>query len=118
MTMVALWERTRFGPRPADPMSLAVPHGQVEYPLARGVRGYTLDVDGDLWLPLISAVSEGSGDVGRYLDSLPEDRDVFVPNCISLRLEGMLRRRGFVAAEVWAPEMGETVTVMLRPAVG
>lgn len=72
--------------------------------LAPGVGGYTLDVDGDLWLPLIYAEDEGSGQVGEYLDTLPFDRRVVVPNILSGRLAGMLRRRGFVSETVESSE--------------
>lgn len=65
-------------------------------PIAPGVVGYTVEDDDGLWLPLIYAVAEGSGAVGAWLDSLPTDRRVIVPNVISARLEGMLARRGFV----------------------
>lgn len=64
--------------------------------LASGVVGYSIDEeDGSLWIPLIYAEDEGAGDVGRYLDSLPTDRTIVVPNVINPRLEQMLARRGF-----------------------
>ena len=81
--------------------------------LAPGVRGYTLDVDGDLWLPLIYAEGEGSGQVGAYLDSLPFDRRVVVPNILSGRLAGMLKRRGFVTETVTSSE-GEVEALVRR----
>jgi len=83
--------------------------------LAPGVRGYTLEVGGDLWLPLIYAEDEGSGQVGEYLDSLPFDRTVVVPNILSGRLAGMLKRRGFAPCQANTPE--GSVDALVRPAV-
>lgn len=78
-------------------------------PLAEGVYGYTNEPeDGSLWIPLIQAAQAGSGDVGRYLDSLPRDRKVVVPTVLSSRLAGMLERRGFEPRmEVLDGEMAE-----------
>jgi hypothetical protein len=71
--------------------------------LASGVTGYTVRMsNGSLYVPLIQAVHEGNGDVGRYLDSLPIDRVVVVPNVVSGLLVGMLVRRGFALAYEWA----------------
>lgn len=62
--------------------------------LAPGVRGYAiLKTNGLLYIPVIEAVAQGSGDVGRFLDSLP--LNVRIPNVCSERLEGMLKRRGW-----------------------
>ncbi len=61
--------------------------------LAPGVRGYAVVVGGCAYIPLIRAEHEGSGDVGRFLDSLPSG--VKIPNVTSRRLLGMLQRRGF-----------------------
>lgn len=78
--------------------------------LAPGVRGYTVDLgERGLYVPLIEAENPGSGDVGRYLDSLPRDRRVVVPNVVSARLLGMLQRRGFSAVMEWAEDFGEFV---------
>jgi hypothetical protein len=85
--------------------------------LAPGVLGYTVEADGVLYIPVIMAEEEGSGDVGRYLDSLPRDRTVKVPGVQSDRLRGMLERRGFEADQEWAPEFEEYVEVfILEPA--
>lgn len=63
--------------------------------LAPGVRGILLDLPRGVIIPAIFAEKEGSGDVGRYLDSLPKDRCVVFPTVLSRRLRGMLLRRGF-----------------------
>lgn len=67
------------------------PLGLMLYELAPGVVGYTAEHDGITYVPMIEAMREGNGDVGRYLDSLPVGTRI--PNVISDRLEGMLRRR-------------------------
>jgi hypothetical protein len=74
-----------------------------------GVTGYTMDIRGDLYVPLIQAVHPGNGDVGRYLDSLPTGCRIVVPNVISARLEGMLLRRGFEPIAEWFEDFGEYV---------
>ena len=81
--------------------------------LGEGVRGYTVEADGALYIPVIVAEDPGRGDVGRYLDSLPRDRVVRVPTVTSDVLEGMLRRRGFVLTGETAPN-GENVEVWER----
>ena len=61
--------------------------------LAPGVRGYTFKKNGLIFIPLIVAEKEGSGDVGRFLDRL--SRRCIIMDVTSTRLEGMLRRRGW-----------------------
>lgn len=92
-----------------------VPNGWLDE-LAPGVFGYTMEDEHALWIPIIQAERPGSGAVSRYLDSLPLDRTVRVPNVISGRLEGMLERRGFVPRRVWAEEVEQWVQVMERAA--
>lgn len=82
----------------------------VEELLAPGVAGYTVDMpDGGLNIPWIRAVVPGSGDVGRYLDSLPQDRRIFFPCILSERLAEMLVRRGFRPAQHYSEDFGEWV---------
>lgn len=69
--------------------------------LAPGVMGYTVDKADALYVPMIIATKPGNGDVGRYLDTLPTDRKVIVPNVMNPILMGMLDRRGFVPSEVY-----------------
>lgn len=66
--------------------------------LADGVRGYVVRYGGWLWLPVIVAEREGSGDVGRFLDHVEPAEIVAVPTVINARLRGMLERRGWHAA--------------------
>lgn len=63
--------------------------------LAPGVQGFAFGTRKYIYIPLLMAVKEGSGDVGRFLDSLsPRCRIVDVK---SDRLKGMLVRRGWKA---------------------
>ena len=67
--------------------------------LAEGVWGVTHEAKGGtvtIWW--LEAALEGSGAVGRYLDSLPRDRTVYVQEVLNPRLGGMLQRRGFTRA--------------------
>lgn len=60
-----------------------------------GVRGYAMEHQGLIYIPLIVAEHKGNGDVGRFLDALsPRCRIVSVTN---KRLQGMLERRGWTA---------------------
>jgi hypothetical protein len=63
--------------------------------IAPGVIGHTEERDGAHYILLLAAVDEGRGDVGRYLDLLPRDRRIVVPNVLNDILAGMLKRRGF-----------------------
>lgn len=80
--------------------------------LAPGVLGYTVWTPDALYIPVIQAVSEGNGDVGRFLDSLIGT--VRIPDVLSTRLLGMLERRGYLPTRERAEEFGEYVDVMER----
>jgi len=77
-----------------------------------GVRGYAIERNGEIWIPLIESEHPGAGNVGRMLDVLsPRCRIVNV--CADI-LGDMLKRRGWVmstaktddgdAVDVWRPE--------------
>lgn len=68
-----------------------------EYPrIAPGVHGELVWRGRDtVFINVVVAAVEGSGDVGRWLDSLSGFR-VIVPLVASPRLKGMLERRGYV----------------------
>jgi hypothetical protein len=85
--------------------------------LAPGVRGVLFDTAEGIYIPFIVAEREGSGDVGRYLDSLPRDRRVVFPTVISRRLAGMLARRGFREAVDYSEEFHSYVDIFERKAV-
>ena len=82
--------------------------------LAPGVLGYSLETEEGLYIPFIAAVEEGSGHVGRYLDSLPTDRRVCVPGVLNSRLAGMLTRRGFTPIMEWTEQYEEWIEVYER----
>lgn len=88
--------------------------------IAPGVWGYTMEEEGALWIPVLVAERPGQGNVGRYLDSLPRDRTIKVPNVLSSRLAGMLARRGFMACEEACQIDGvaECVEIWVREAKG
>jgi len=83
---------------------------------APGVRGYAIEQpDGKIYIPLVIADREGSGDVGRWLDTLPKDRDIIFPNIVNQRLGDMLLRRGFFICEAEAqPALGRGPGVVRR----
>lgn len=83
--------------------------------IAPGVRGYTVEKDGALYVPLVIASTPGDGAVGRFLDALPADRPVKFPNVLSPKLAGMLQRRGFRRVYEFDEESGEDVPVWVRP---
>jgi hypothetical protein len=70
------------------------------YLLAPGVRGWAHRVGKEIHIPFIEAVTEGNGDVGRFLDSLPDN--AVIVNVVNTRLAGMLIRRGFY--RTWATD--------------
>ena len=79
--------------------------GEAFYPgeepeLAEGVRGILFDLPDGIWIPFIRAENPGNGDVARFLDGLPTDRRIIFPSVLSLKLEGMLTKRGFVCQVV------------------
>jgi hypothetical protein len=80
-----------YEPPCSEEGSILIP-GQEDL-LAPGVRGYALRARGLIYIPLIIAEKEGSGDVGRFLDSLSPN--CVIPTVTSPRLGGMLIRRGF-----------------------
>lgn len=85
--------------------------------LGPGVVGYQhVMLDGVVYFGAIEAEAEGSGDVGRWLDSLPNDTTYRVAYVINPRLEGMLRRRSWTTDMEWFDAVGEYVTVFEKKA--
>lgn len=82
--------------------------------LAPGVRGYTLEENGELWIPRIVAAEPGSGQVAAYLDSLPKGVTICFPTVLSPRLQKMLERRGFRPEPRWCEEAVGWVEVFVR----
>ena len=90
--------------------TVPVGSGCMDYQLAPGVYGYAIEVEGEIWIPYLRFDREGSCAVGRFLDRLPDN--VAIPNVISPRLLGMMRRRGWTRRleptphgpiEIWRP---------------
>lgn len=63
--------------------------------VAPGVDAWIVEDLGQVEILAVRAQREGTGAVGRWLDSLPRTLKVTVPNVTSDRLAGMLERRGF-----------------------
>ena len=80
-----------YEPPTIEERSILLPGQEPE--IAPGVRGYAIEADGWIWIPLVRAEHEGDGSVGRFLDSLTA-RCIF-PTVVSARLRGMLERRGY-----------------------
>jgi len=93
-----------YEPPCSEAGSLITP-GQEEF-IAPGVRGYAIQQGETVYIPLIIAENEGSGEVGKFLDSL--SRRCVIPNVTSPRLAAMLMRRGF------APTYDEGVDIWKR----
>lgn len=78
------------------------------YSLGPGVIGYAIQVGDEIFIPMIEALKQGDGRVGKWLDTL-SNRCVIV-NCTSERLRGMLERRGWICdmrkVEEQKPKMG------------
>lgn len=85
--------------------------------LAPGVYGWRFDTPEGIYIPVISAACPGSGDVARFIDSLPKDRRIVFSTVISPVLRKMLLKRGFVDGLEFSAEFGEQVEVMAREAV-
>lgn len=87
----------RAGQAARFPFSVHSPDEKCDffYPLGPGVMGWAVDRGNDvIYIEQLRAVKEGNGDVGRFLDSLPANALIW--NVTSARLEGMLRRRGWI----------------------
>jgi len=84
--------------------------------LAPGVIGYAMMTEHGIVVPWLEAEKEGSGDVGRFLDSLPAGARI--PTIISNRLLGMVQRRGwFPETEIvaYGPFEGSECTWWVKP---
>lgn len=60
-----------------------------------GVHGHMVEQGNVTYIPMIVAHTPGSGEVGRWLSSLAQERTWKIPCVISQRLRGMLTRRGW-----------------------
>jgi hypothetical protein len=80
------------------------------------VAGYSVDVDGATYYPVVRATRPGCGDISRWLDGLPKDKTIKFPTVISRKLEAMLVRRGFTLVQEWDEHCREMADVYVRPA--
>ena len=81
-----------------------------------GVCGVMFD-EGErgMYVPIVIAEAQGSGDVGRFIDHLlSEYHTVKFPCVLSVRLKGMLGRRGFRLTHEWDELGGEWVEVWVK----
>lgn len=78
-----------------------------------GVQGIWFDQPEGIYVASVIAIREGSGDVGRMIDSMPADRRIVFTTVISARLEGMLERRGYKEETEYYE--GEPYGVWVRP---
>jgi hypothetical protein len=58
-----------------------------------GVRGYAIEHNGEIWIPLVEGGHNGQ--VGKFLDDL--SYRCRIVNVCSPILEGMLKRRGWIS---------------------
>lgn len=109
----AVHESLRHDPAVEDAL------GMVWEELGPGVLGYAMpmrDEPGVIYYGVIEAVTEGNGDVGRFLDALPTNLTHRIACIINPRLEGMVRRRGWTTFYEWFDAAGERVLVYERKA--
>lgn len=109
-----------YEPPLTDPA--VITRNKVSGELAPGVFGLALATNKYIYIPLIVAVQQGSGHVGRFLNSLsPRCRIVMVQ---SDRLRGMLLRRGWksftmrlpqsIADLIWNDDDDDDIDVWVR----
>ena len=80
-------------PFPVHPEGELITIGE-EGQLGPGVRGLAvLGADAEVYVIFVRAEIPGSGDVGRWLDSLPPG--IHIANVLAGNLRGMLIRRGY-----------------------
>jgi hypothetical protein len=96
-------------------MSTELIPGQEPY-IGPGIRGYTMEHEGALYVPLIFSDTPGKGNLSRYLDALPKNRTIRFPNVLNSIFAGALHRRGFRLIEEWCEEFSEMIEVWERTA--
>jgi hypothetical protein len=98
-TLGAVWPRRRHNHR--EPINEQLPSPNVPPTAVEAAPGvmvvaYPSGYGDHLRITWVSALRPGSGDVGRWLDTLPSDQTIWVSAVVSPRLAGMLARRGFI----------------------
>ncbi len=92
-----------------------VPNGQMGmelYELFPGVRGYAIESDGKIYIPIVKAVKEGNGDVSKFLDACSQ-RCTF-PNIVSGKFKAMLARHGYIETHEWDWKFEQWVDVWFK----
>ena len=82
-----------------------------------GVEAIITERKGWLWVIVVVSRNEGSGQVGKWIDSLA-DRSVIFLEVNSSRLAGMLQRRGYRESRIWVAENDEWSDCMFRVSPG
>jgi len=82
--------------------------------LAPGLRGYTVEIGNDIYIPVLMADQPGQGALTSYLDKLEASgKTVKIPTVLSDHLAAYLKRRGYKPiweeselgpVEVWTKE--------------
>jgi len=83
------------------------------YELGPGIKGYAVEDEGLIYIPLVSADNPGQGDMGRFIDSL--DSNCVFSAVFSQKLQGMLVRRMWVLKWEFVVEAGEEVPFWYHP---
>jgi len=83
--------------------------------LAPGLRGYTVEKDGALYIPFFIAEERGKGVLTRYLDDVESRYKVVkIPTVLSERLALYLQRRGYIVTHEWAAEVSEWAEIWVK----
>jgi len=83
--------------------------------LAPGLRGYTVEKDGALYIPFFIAEERGKGTLTRYLDDVESRHKVVkIPTVLGERLALYLQRRGYIVTHEWAAEVSEWAEIWVK----
>mgnify|MGYP001607416767 CR=1 FL=1 len=75
--------------------------------MPEGLKGYWWETEKQICVPLVISKNEGNGTFTKWLDLLEtKGKTIFFPSIVSKRLEGILRRRGYIDAFVMDKELG------------
>ena len=87
--------------------------GMELYELYPGVKGYAIEHNNKIYIPII--MGSGSGQVGKFLDECSQR--CVIASVTSVQLVTMLLRRGFVRTTEIAEHDGEEFDVWVRGVV-
>ena len=87
--------------------------------LAPGIRGYTIEIGNDVYVPFVESLEPGKGHFRAYLDTLKAmGRTIKFPTVISVRLRNILEVAGFELIWEWSKDFQELVDVWRWPPAG